>query len=395
MNDWRSYVVSPTQSMNGHHNNDNPYEVDNPTSRKGRITLAANIGMRRTYWAWAENGYGRIPVGELTLVAGHGEAGKSIFNIDLIAQITRGELPGHYWGIPHFCLIAASEDDWEKTIMPRLVVAGADLEMIGRFDIVTQEAKDGTKVSLPRDYDELESAISESETVWVFFESVVSAIDIAKDVNHGQHVRQVLEPLADIARRQECVIIGSVHFNKSTASHAMERMSGSMEFRNVARAVIYLALQEDGTGVISKSKNNLGRSWPSLAYEIIENLADEEQMITAGRIKITGETDSDASDIIASTKKKRKMSPQLAAVVKVLVDMFNDKDEWKVEEGIQTLRDHGVEVNDRTLAKAFEELGIRTQGIYQKGRRGVLYSIWTMKPINVKEYAPSRGRAHT
>jgi hypothetical protein len=378
--------IVPQNSLNGQ--NGYPYESTNPTIRKGRVTLASKISMKPTFWAWASDGYGRIPVGELTLVAGHGEAGKSILNIDLIARVTQGELEGHYFGHPCFCLIAASEDDWEKTILPRLVVAGADLYMIGRFDVVTTLAKDGIKVSLPSDYGELESAIQENDAVWVFFESVVSAIDIAKDVNHGQHVRQVLEPLAEIARRQECVIIGSVHFNKNTASHAMERMSGSMEFRNVARAVIYLALQEDGTGVISKSKNNLGRSWPSLAYEIYEEVASRNPYITAGRIEITGETNADASEIIAAGRKNRKQSPEVIAIIKVLNQMFSHHDDWKAEDAWEELEKAGVNYNDRTVAKARDELGIRTQGIYQKGRRGALYTIWTTKPITVKDYVP-------
>jgi hypothetical protein len=354
--------------------------------RRRRVTFADEIAMEPTYWGWAENGYGRIPLGELTLVAGHGEAGKSIFNIGLISLLSTGDLQGRYFGYPRVSLIAASEDDWRKTIIPRLVVSEADLNMVARFDIVTQTAKDGVKISLPQDYDELEAAIVDTRAAWVFFESVVSAIDLTRDINQGQHVREVLERLADIARRQRCVVIGSVHFNKSTASHAMERMSGSMEFRNVARAVLYMAMQEDGTGVISKSKNNLGRGWPSLSYEIKEMVASRNPYITAGFMEILGETDADASELITASRRARKKSPELVAVLEVVKRMFEDHDDWMVEDGMRILEENGVSTNDRTLAKAFNELGIRTQRIYAKGRKGAQYSIWTMKPIKVKDY---------
>jgi hypothetical protein len=346
--------------------------------------------MKPTYWAWSDNGYGRIPLGELTLVAGHGEAGKSIFNIGLIALLTTGDLPGCFFGYPRFVLIAASEDDWEKTIIPRLVVAEADLSMVARFDVVTHTMRDGTKISLPADYDELEDAIVESRAAWVFFESVVSAIDLTRDINQGQHVRDVLERLADIARRQECVISGSVHFNKSASAHAMERMSGSMEFRNVARAVLYMAIQEDGTGVISKSKNNLGRGWPSLSYEIQEMVASRNPYITAGFLEMLGETEIDASELIAanSRKTRNKQSPEFIATLRIVKQMFDDHDDWPVQDGMRILEESGVNTNNRTLAKVFEELGIRTQKIYQKGRKGVQYAIWTMKPIKVRDYKP-------
>jgi archaellum biogenesis ATPase FlaH len=367
--------------------------------RKRRVTFADDMGMKPTYWAWAENGFGRIPLGELTLVAGHGESGKSILNIGLIALLTTGDLPGYFFGYPRFVLIAASEDDWEKTILPRLVVAGADLSMVARFDIVTQTAKDGVKVSLPQDYDELEAAVVETRAAWVFFESVVSAIDLVKDINHGQHVRDVMERLADIARRQECVVIGSVHFNKNIAAHAMERMSGSNEFRNVARAVIYMAMQEDGTGVISKSKNNLGRGWPSLSYEIREMVASRNPYITAGFLEILGETESDASDVIANTsKRKRKLSSEVQAIIEVLREMFSNREEWLAEECMSELRKAGASTNKSVVQKAKDELNITSVPVRTKGKAGVDYWIWTsslrkFRVLLAKILARRRARA--
>jgi len=342
------------------------------------MTRASDITIKPTYWAWASNGYGRIPVGELTIVAGHGEAGKSTFNIELMSQITRGELPGHWFGIPRDCIVAASEDDWEKTIAPRLIAAGADMELMWRFDVTTHETPDGIPVSLPHDYRELEDAIAEREAVWVFFDSIIGAIDLKKDANHGQHVRAVLMPLADIARRQDCVIIGNVHFNKNTAAGAMERMSGSMEFRNVARAVIYLAMQEDGTGVISKQKNNLGRSWPSLAYDIIEVDVSEELGITAGCIRIMGETDADAAEII-NRKPQKKPSSEVQEVMDVLQDMFRDKETWKAISAKAALEKAGVSTNPATIRKAMDRLRIRSKAVYNVGQKGVNHYVWTTK----------------
>lgn len=363
-------------STNGHNaDNGNGYRI-------GRLTRASDITIKPTYWAWASNNHGRIPVGELTIVAGHGEAGKSTFNIELMAQITRGELPGHWWGVPQNCIIAASEDDWEKTIAPRLIAAGADMELMWRFDVVTHETPDGITVSLPHDYDELEDAIIEREAVWVFFDSIIGAMDLKSDANHGQHVRKVLMPLAEIARRQDCVIIGNVHFNKNTAAGAMERMSGSMEFRNVARAVIYLAMQDDGTGVISKQKNNLGRNWPSLAYDIVEVDVNDELGITAGRIRIMGETDADAAEII-NRKPQRKPSDEVTEVIEVLKDLFRERETWRSENVLKEIERSGVSTNDRTIKKARERLGIRIQGVYISGKKGADHYIWTTEKIKV------------
>lgn len=47
------------------------------------------------------------------------------------AQVTRGELPGVYAGAPKDVLIAATQDSWEHTIVPRLIAAAADLTNTG------------------------------------------------------------------------------------------------------------------------------------------------------------------------------------------------------------------------------------------------------------------------
>jgi hypothetical protein len=386
-------------NKNGKRGGITPYDYNSHTNgnlvdlngfRHRRLTYSSDLQMKRVYWAWQSDGYGRIPVGELTIVAGHGEAGKSTFNTELIAQITRGELPGRFYGVPHTCIIAASEDDWPKTIIPRLVAAGADLDLVYRFDIITSEYPDGTKISIPHDYAELEAAIEECEAVWVFFDSVIGAIDLKKDANHGQHVRAVLEPLADIARRRECVIIGNVHFNKNTAAGAMERMSGSMEFRNVARAVIYLAIQEDGTGVISKQKNNLGKTWPSIAYDIIEVVVNEELGITAGRIRMMGETDADAAEII-NRKPPRKPSEAAQEIIDVLKDMFRNQDTWRADDAKKELERAGVSTNDKTITKARERLGIRSEAVYNEGKKGINHYVWTVKKIRIQTLCKVRG----
>jgi hypothetical protein len=52
---------------------------------------------------------GELPLGELTLTAGHGDVGKSTANVWVISNVTRGTLPGRLFGHPRNCLIAASE----------------------------------------------------------------------------------------------------------------------------------------------------------------------------------------------------------------------------------------------------------------------------------------------
>jgi hypothetical protein len=46
-----------------------------------------------------------------------------------------GVLPGEYLGQSKAVLVAASEDSWEHTIVPRLMAAGADLDLVYRVEV--------------------------------------------------------------------------------------------------------------------------------------------------------------------------------------------------------------------------------------------------------------------
>jgi hypothetical protein len=103
------------------------------TGRRLRVTRAADIEPLPVYWVWA----GRIPLGEICMTPGRGGVGKSTFHTWVIAHITRGTLAGVFFGRPRACIIAAREDSWNRTIVPKLAAAGADMNLVFRVDVVT------------------------------------------------------------------------------------------------------------------------------------------------------------------------------------------------------------------------------------------------------------------
>ncbi|MCT2280314.1 AAA family ATPase, partial [Micromonospora chalcea] len=127
-----------------------PYEPPgehSPTpARKVRLVPASTIKPRRVRWLWD----GRVPVGEITLVAGREGAGKSTFLAWLARAITLGELPGEFHGQPRAVLYAAAEDAWEYTVVPRLIAAGANMDLVYRVEIEDQEHGQ-VKMTLPKD----------------------------------------------------------------------------------------------------------------------------------------------------------------------------------------------------------------------------------------------------
>ena len=273
-------------------------QSDDVAVRRVRLTPASSIKPRPVRWTWLD----RVPLGEVTLTPGKGGVGKSTFHAWLIAHLTRGTLPCAHSGSSRTCIIAASEDSWERTIVPRLLVAGADMGMVYRVDVVTITDHE-TSLTLPVDCAALEAEIVRVAAVLLSVDPLMSTISGTLDSHKDHDVRQVLEPLARLADRTGCAVLGNAHFNKSAGSDPMSLIMGSAAFGNVARAALGFAQDteaEDGGCVISQVKNNLGRlDLPSLRY-VIEGATVEtdEGPASVGRLVMLGESDRSVSDIL-------------------------------------------------------------------------------------------------
>lgn len=269
--------------------------------RRTRLTSAMEIEPEPVVWTWQ----GRIPRGELTLTPGRGGIGKSTFHAWLIAKLTLGTLSGSHYGKPAPCIIAATEDSWSRTIVPRLMVAGADLRLVYRVDVVT-ETDGETVISLPRDIPSLEQDILELGAALLSVDPLLGVVDGRLDTHKDSDVRKALGPLTQLAERTQCTILGNAHFNKGTGSDPLALVMASSAFGNVARAVLGFVrdpdADEEGTCVISVVKNNLGRmDLPSLTYRI-DNvvLRTPKGPSEVGKLVMTGESLRTVGDILAA-----------------------------------------------------------------------------------------------
>jgi AAA domain len=109
------------------------------------LTPASQIKPRRVQWLWAD----RIALGTLALLAGREGLGKSILSYTIASMITRGVLSGEFFGMPKSVLVAAAEDSWSQTIVPRLIAVGADLDRVFRVEIIADAVH--PELIMPRD----------------------------------------------------------------------------------------------------------------------------------------------------------------------------------------------------------------------------------------------------
>ena len=265
------------------------------------LTRASQIMPAPVVWAWIDADTGRIPAGALVVAAGREGTGKSSFGIWLAAQITRGQLPGAWSGRPAAVIYVAIEDSWRHTLVPRLLAAGADLDLVYRAEVAVVDQARTATLCLPADNQLLEAAVSEHRVALVVLDPLLSVIGAGIDTHRERDTRLALDPLAGLADRSGAVVLGIAHFSKAASTDASTLITGSTAFRNVARAIFGFARDEDGAHVLSQTKNSLGRSdLPSFAYTVESvEVATPSGPTEVGRFAMLGHSERHVADILA------------------------------------------------------------------------------------------------
>ncbi|MFD6771290.1 AAA family ATPase, partial [Micromonospora chalcea] len=278
-----AHDVHKTVAKRLQHDQDDEPPREAKTDRRVRLVPASTFKIKRVQWGWQD----RMPVGELCLIPGREGTGKSTFLAWLAAQITRGTLPGVFYGKPRPVLYAANEDAWEYTIAPRMIAAGADLSLLYKIE-VDQDEDYGFGVSLPRDCPDVEELAKDVGAAAVMLDPIISVIDDQLSVNQPRELRKALEPLRRMAERAQVMVPALAHFNKGTDTDVLTKIPGARAWAEVARAAIGIARDEDeGHYVASQIKNNLGRAdLPNLTYTIESHtVPTEDGPAGVGRLK--------------------------------------------------------------------------------------------------------------
>lgn len=291
-------------------------EGEAATLRRVQLTSAADIKVKPVHWLWSD----RIALGTLALLGGREGIGKSTVAYQLAADLTRGRLPGVGYGTPRAVIVAATEDSWEHTIVPRLMAAGADLHLVYRAEVHTYGDEFVTGLSLPRDLARLEQAVEEVGAALILLDPLLSRLDAKLDTHKDAEVRQALEPLVSIANRTGAAILGLIHLNKSLSTDPLTMLMGSRAFAAVARAVLFCMVdpEDEATRVLGQPKNNLGRTdLPTLTFRIASaHVADtDEGPIWTGRVDWLEETPRSLAEVLeaASEGAENRTATQEAA----------------------------------------------------------------------------------
>ena len=327
--------------------------------RRVRVRWADAVTMRPVRWLWD----GRVPLGEITLFGGREDVGKSTLAYTLIAQVTRGTLPGRYFGQPRPVLVAAAEDSWEHTIAPRLAAAGADMRKVGNVDVVTSGGVD-SQVSLPADLDRLEHTLRDTGAVLLLLDPLLSRLGGNLDTHKDADVRVALEPVKAVADRSGAAVIGLIHVNKSGSSDPLSLLMGSRAFAAVSRSVLFVMADPDdeATRLLGHAKSNLSVKAPTLTFRIDEVVVVEtdEGPVKTGKLTWTGERAQTIREVLESSTEEAETRSAIKDAGGWLQDFLTSKGgRWdSADTKVEGLK---AGHKERTLKRARKPAGVTSE----------------------------------
>jgi putative DNA primase/helicase len=221
-------------------------------------------------WLWRD----WLAAGKFHVLGGAPGTGKTTLCMAMAATVsTGGRWPDGTRSAIGNTVIWSGEDDPSDTLIPRLILSGADLS---RVYFITDVREDGERRSFDpaRDMEPLRRKLLEIGDVRLLIvDPIVSTI--TGDSHKNAEVRRGLQPLADLSASIRCASVGITHFSKGTGGRdPVERLTGSVAFGALARIVMVAAKPreegEDGrvARLFCRAKSNIGPDDGGFEYDL-------------------------------------------------------------------------------------------------------------------------------
>lgn len=242
---------------------------------------------------------GRLPRAAISLLVGDEGIGKSLLWVWIVAAITTGR-PLPEFGIParhpQHVLLVVTEDDWTTTVLPRLQVAGVDLDYV---EVICAEDDGSGAPVFPRDLYLILEADPKPAVVVVdaWLDTVASGLSV-KD---PQQARRALHPWKEVATVTDAAVLLLTHTNRVDSGNARDKYGATGELRKKARLTLFAQQDDDGNLIVGVEKSNTTKALAASMFTIdpIQHFdATDDHDGSVPRLRFIGESDRTARDHI-------------------------------------------------------------------------------------------------
>ena len=296
-----------------------------PKVQKGvSLVRASDINPEPIKWLW--NGW--LAAGKLHIFAGAPGTGKTTISMAIAATLTTGGLfPDDSRAQQGDVVIWSGEDDPKDTLIPRLIAAGADRNRVHIIDGVIEH---GSKRSFDPaiDMSRLKDVLP-ADVRLIIVDPIVSAI--SGDSHKNAEVRRGLQPLVDLAAKNDCAILGITHFSKGTGGRdPVERLTGSQAFGALARTVFVAAKHQNGEDeskrIFCKAKSNIASDKGGFEYSLTQIKLDEG--IETSAIVWGERLEGSARDLLSQAEEFDEDGESPGDAKRFLQDLLSDSPMW-------------------------------------------------------------------
>lgn len=324
-------------------------------------------------WMWK----GLIPMGAAVVFAGMGGVSKSTFALWLAGRVTRGLVDGALLNQPSHVIYVQHEDPVEQVVLPRAQVNLVDTAKFSIFGVPMKNVKGATMPMFPEHIGRLENAIKQKNAKVVIIDPIISTMRPGSDPNDLVAVRQLLDPINQLAQRLDITIICIAHTNKGSTD-SRTSVTGSGAWVDATRGTLVFASEEPEADqdyidvVFGNPKANYSKYGANYTYRVhsAEHMYDNGEVADMAKIQFLGPSTRTVDEVLASRIEDRRSgwlpraikdfieSSMGATTTKQILEEFKDQNPGTVRGALARLAKSG-------------KIDAVTHGVYQKRKQGV------------------------
>jgi RecA-family ATPase len=310
-------------------------------------------------WLWE----GRIACNTINAIVGNPGEGKSTLALEIAAKGSRGRQPfTNKECKPFHTLYLSNENYHPVTTRPRFLAAGGDPSKFTILNKVTNA--DGTERLLKLDdVAAIEEAIKMTGARFVILDPIQSYMGGKIDHNAANQVRDKLDPLGEVAKKNGVAVVIIAHLAKTTKTRAVNSILGSMDYGALVRNTLLVGSPPEApnTRALIHVKHSYGRAADSLGFVI------KSEGKTSVIAWDKGTSSYRAEDLLAAPDRRSKQSTQVDSAEKWLRERLSDGARRKAKE-LQDAWEEETGIDARKLREAATRLGVNRK--HEGGKNG-------------------------